>query len=187
MLKLKLQYFGHLVQRASSLEKTLMLGKIEGRRRKGWQRMNGWLASQTQWTWIWANSRRWWRTGKSDVLKSMGSQRVGHDWATEQQQGFYYLCVRMGARETLPHCYKRASKLDFWYGLLINRVCCEFMWWLSVNCRKTSLSQDTLLPAVRRLSWKLCKSTITMRKMVPLEASLTVRARPCLQQQHVCH
>ena len=42
MLKLKLQYFGHLIQRADSLEKTLMLGKIEGRRRRGWQRMR-WL------------------------------------------------------------------------------------------------------------------------------------------------
>ena len=44
MLKLKLQYFGHLMQRADSLEKTLMLGKIEGRRRRGWQRMR-WLDS----------------------------------------------------------------------------------------------------------------------------------------------
>ena len=42
MLKLKLQYFGHLIQRASALEKTLMLGKIEGKRRRGWQRMR-WL------------------------------------------------------------------------------------------------------------------------------------------------
>ena len=42
MLKLKLQYFGHLIQRADSMEKTLMLGKIEGRRRRGWQRMR-WL------------------------------------------------------------------------------------------------------------------------------------------------
>ena len=53
MLKLKLQYFGHLMQRANSLEKTLMLGKIEGRRRRGWQRMR-WMASPTQWTWVWA-------------------------------------------------------------------------------------------------------------------------------------
>ena len=44
MLKLKLQYFGHLMQRADSLDKTLMLGKIEGRRRRGWQRMR-WLDS----------------------------------------------------------------------------------------------------------------------------------------------
>ena len=52
--ELKLQYFGHLMQRADSFEKTLMLGKIEGRRRRGRQRM----ASPTWWTWIWANSGR---------------------------------------------------------------------------------------------------------------------------------
>ena len=50
MLKLKLQYFGHLMQRTDSLEKTLMLGKIEGRRRRGQQRIDGWMASPTQWT-----------------------------------------------------------------------------------------------------------------------------------------
>ena len=54
MLKLKLQYFGHLMWRANSLEKTLMLGKIEGKRRRGWQRMR-WLNSITD-SWIWANS-----------------------------------------------------------------------------------------------------------------------------------
>ena len=66
MLKLKLQYFGHLMERTDSFEKTLMLGKIEGRRRRGRQRMrwDGWMASLTQWTWIWARSRRWWKTGK---------------------------------------------------------------------------------------------------------------------------
>ena len=58
MLKLKLQYFGHLTQRANSLEKTLMLGKIKGRRRRGWQR-DGWMASPTQRTWVWANSRKY--------------------------------------------------------------------------------------------------------------------------------
>ena len=46
---------------------------------------HGWMASLTQWTWVWANSGRWWRTGKPSVLQSMGSQIVGHDWATEQQ------------------------------------------------------------------------------------------------------
>ena len=57
-LKLKLQYFGYLMQRVDSLEKTLMLGKIEGRRRKGQQRMRCWMASSTQWTWVWASSKR---------------------------------------------------------------------------------------------------------------------------------
>ena len=57
MLKLKLQYFDHLMQRADSLEKTLMLGKIEGRSRKGRQR---WLDGIThQWTWVWVDSESW--------------------------------------------------------------------------------------------------------------------------------
>ena len=50
MLRLKLQNFGHLMQKTNSLEKTLMLGKIEGRRRRGQQRIDGWMASRLQWT-----------------------------------------------------------------------------------------------------------------------------------------
>ena len=86
MLKLKLQYFGHLMGRADSLEKTLMLGKIEGRRRRGPQRVR-WLDgvqwTPTQWTWVWVNSRSWWWTGRPGVLWFMGSQRVRHDQVTE--------------------------------------------------------------------------------------------------------
>ena len=80
MLKLKLQYFGYLMPRADSLEKTLMLGKIEGRRRRGDRGWDGWVASLTQWTWVWASSRSWWWTAKPGVLQSMGSQRTGHNW-----------------------------------------------------------------------------------------------------------
>ena len=58
VLKLKLQYFGHLMHRTDSLEKTLILGKIEGRRRRGWQRMRWLDAITTQWTWVWADSGR---------------------------------------------------------------------------------------------------------------------------------
>ena len=83
MLKLKLQYFGHLMQRADSFEKTLRLGKIEGRRRRGLQRMRWLTASPTQWTWVWEDSGNWWWPRKPGVLWFMGSQRVGHDWATE--------------------------------------------------------------------------------------------------------
>ena len=73
MLKLKLQYFGHLIQRAESLPKTLMLGKIEGRRRSGGMKTwGGWMASLTPWTWVWASSGSWWWTGKPGVLQSMG-------------------------------------------------------------------------------------------------------------------
>ena len=83
MLKLKLQYFGHLMQRVDSLEKTLMLGGIgaggEGDDR-GW---DGWMASLPQRTWVWVNSGSWWQTGRPGMLWSIGLQRVRHDWATE--------------------------------------------------------------------------------------------------------
>ena len=81
MLKLKLQYFGHLMGRPDSLEKILMLGKIEGRRRRGWQRMR-WLDGSTD-SMDTRSSGSWWWTEKPDVLQSMGSQRVRPDWVTE--------------------------------------------------------------------------------------------------------
>ena len=59
MLKLKLQHFGHLMQRADSFEKTLMLGRIEGRRKRGRQKMRWLDGITTQWTWVWVNSRSW--------------------------------------------------------------------------------------------------------------------------------
>ena len=95
MLKLKLQYFGHLMQRADSLEKTLMLGKIEGRRRRGRQRMrwlDGQMASPTRWTWVWVDSGSWWWTGRPGVLRFMGSQRVEHNWVTELNwtEGYFH-------------------------------------------------------------------------------------------------
>ena len=85
-LKLKLQYSGHLTWGTNSLEKTVMLGKVEAGGKgdeRGW---DGLMASLTQWAWVWASSARWWRTGKPGLLQPMGLQRVGHNWATEQQQ-----------------------------------------------------------------------------------------------------
>ena len=51
---------------------------------------DSWMASPIQWTWTWANSRRWWRTGKPDILQSLGLQRVGQDLATEEQQHSWF-------------------------------------------------------------------------------------------------
>ena len=75
--------FGYLMRRTVCLEKTLMLGKYEGRGRgdRGW---DGWMASLIQWMWVWANSERQSRTGKPGVLQLMGLQRVRHDLETEQ-------------------------------------------------------------------------------------------------------
>ena len=87
ILKLKLQCFGHLMGRADSLEKTLMLGKIEDGKRRGRQRMR-WLDGITDtMDMSLSGSKSWWWRGKAGVLQSMGLQRVGHDWVTELNWG----------------------------------------------------------------------------------------------------
>ena len=94
ILKLKLQYFGHLMPRADSLAKTLMLGKIEGGRRRGWQRMR-WLDGITDSMDMgWVDSRSWWWTGRPGVLWFMGSQRVRHNRVTELNWTFLDIILK---------------------------------------------------------------------------------------------
>ena len=84
MLKLKLQYLRLPDAKNWLIWKDPDAGKDWGEEEKGTtEGWDGWMASPTQWTWVWASSESWWWTGKSGVLQSMGSQRVGHDWATE--------------------------------------------------------------------------------------------------------
>ena len=103
MLKLKLQYLGYLMQWANSLRPWYWerLRAREGDDR-GW---HGSMASLTQWAWVWANSRRSWRTREPGVLQFMGSQRIRHDLETQWQQQSTRL-----ARKTPP-------RKGYWSGL----------------------------------------------------------------------
>jgi len=140
MLKLKLRYFGHLMWRANSLKKTLILERLKAGEEGDDRRWDCWMASPIQWTWVSADSGRWWRTGKPGVLQSMGWQRVGHDWATEQQYPKLALseCLlteylgriwktwkgkfRQDWFNMLFMTWKQSSKLEatFWWGSCVN-------------------------------------------------------------------
>ena len=66
---------------------------------RGW---DGWMASQTQWTWVWVNSRSWWWKGRPGILQSMGSQRVGHDWATELNWKDFHVLIYFATSHMYP-------------------------------------------------------------------------------------
>ena len=98
MLKLKLQFFGHLIQRANSFEKTLMLGKIEDRRRGWWWRMS-WLDGLTA-SMDMSLSRLW------EMVKDMGSQRAGHDWVNNNNNQTSGLPSWSGGKKSACKCRK---------------------------------------------------------------------------------
>ena len=111
MLKLKLQYFGHLMRRTDSLEKTLMLGKIEGRGEgddRGW---DGWVASSTQWTWVWASSGSWWWIGKPACCHKESDMTEWLNW-TEigRVSGIWYL----GLMYSQEGNRQRQSRKEMW-------------------------------------------------------------------------
>ena len=91
MLKLKLYHFGHLMHRADSLEKTLMLEKKAGGEGddRGW---DIWMASPTHWTWVWVNSESWWWIERPSVLRSMGSQESDMSELLNWLKGVYKNC-----------------------------------------------------------------------------------------------
>ena len=93
MLKLKLQYFGYLMHRNDTFENTLILGKIEGGRRRDKRGWDGWMASPTQWTWIWANfrdlvmDREAWQASVHGIVKSLTqlSNWTEVNWRTKER------------------------------------------------------------------------------------------------------
>ena len=82
-LKLKLQYFGHLMEELTHLKRPWCWERLRAGREGDDRGCDGWMASPTRWTWVWVDAGSWWWTGRPGVLRFMGSQRVGHYWVTK--------------------------------------------------------------------------------------------------------
>ena len=98
---------------------------------KGW---DGWMASRTQWTWVWASSWSWWWIGKPGVLQSMGWQRVRHDWATElnwtERQRRWSLNIYLFL---LPPCKVTLGWLCLWLCVTVSRTLHSCPFWLLIT------------------------------------------------------
>ena len=93
MLKLKLQYFGTSCEELTHWKRLWCWEGLEAGGEGDARGCDGWMASLTWWTWVWVNSGNWWWTGRPGVLRFMGSQRVGHNWATELKPDIKELCT----------------------------------------------------------------------------------------------
>ena len=143
MLKLKLQYFGHLMRRANWFEKTLLLGKIEGKRRRGQQRMR-WLNGITDsMDMSFTSPGIWWWTGRPGVLQSIESQRVRHNWATELKPS-QWMFLKDSPDSIEYHYHVRSV------GLYSQQVCvfvCAF------TCTQSCLTLCNLWPTMCLCPW----------------------------------
>ena len=148
MLKLKFHYCVHLFQRAWCWERLKAGGEGDDRGRAGWM-----ASSLSQWTWVWASSRRWWRTGKPGILQSMGSQRVGHDWASEHQRLLFREQNREGAR--------LEAEIN-WQYTVIDMICnisweiYQLRWWEVIGFiyfLLEELSEPTFIVRTDRICW----------------------------------
>ena len=152
-LMLKLQYIGHLIQRANSLEKTLVLGRMkaggEGDDR-GW---DGWMASLTRWTWVWVNSGSWWWTGRPGELQSVCCKEsdTTEDWTTAKMH-LNRAIRRLNTRELrqaqgrLPLTAWRPSRPWGARSLTLAQHLC-FPQPIRLRCFERHLGQDALAPA----------------------------------------
>ena len=117
---------GHLWWKADSLEKSLMLGKIEGRRRRGRQKMRWLEAINNSMDMSLSKFGSWWWTGKPGVLQSMGSQRVRHDWVTEMTELRRTYCMaQVTLLNTLLTYMGKQSRQEWIY---VNQIHCTVRW-----------------------------------------------------------
>ena len=116
----KLQYFGHLIWRIDSFEKTLILGKIGSRRRRGRQRMRRLDGITDSMDMGLDGLRSWWWTGRPGVLRLMGSLRVGQDWVTE-----------LNWRQKLKTIMKHIVKVLFYWVIKNAKLTCKTIFWIT--------------------------------------------------------
>ena len=133
LLKLNLQYFGHLMRRTDSLEKTLMLRKIEGRRRRGRQRRwDGWMASPIWWTWVWVSSGSWWWTGKTGGAAVHGVTQI-RTWLSDWTE-LKWITAELNLTEL------NYRNQQFWHsGFCGWKDPCSLLTWLSRRGPRVSL------------------------------------------------
>ena len=144
MLKLKLQSFGHLMRKADSFERPWCWERLKTRGKGDDRGLDGWIASLTQWTWVWVNSGSWWWTGRPGVLQFMGSQRVGHEWLnwTELRLHFHFPFL-------LPSCWPSSqARACPWEQV----ACCVASCWVKHVVYTLVASHFTLETVITR-SW----------------------------------
>ena len=161
MLKLKLQYFGHLMQRTDSLEKTPVLGGIRGKRRRGMteDEMVGW--HHQFYRRVWASSGSWWWTRKPGVLQTMELQRVGHDWATELN----WVWIMQFQHEILSKCMVGLINL-VWGGVKEN-ILEEVMLRQKEGDGFSQVKKQHLQRLRREKTWLLWETVNILERVIP--------------------
>ena len=144
MLKLKLQYFGHLMRRVDSLKRLWCWEGLGARGEGDGRGWDGWMASLIRRMWVWVNSGSWWWTGRPGMLRFMGSQRVGHDWATDliwsdrAESLIYVRCYYFYWFVTFPSSHICLHLFRFWCLHLKKKVSKSALFIiLSLKCNKT--------------------------------------------------
>ena len=139
-------------------------GRDWGQEEKGTTGWDGWMASLTQWTWVWVNSGSWWWTGRPGVLRFMGSQRVGQDWATDLISWWFgklsHFFLSIGQLPTFHplhfQCHEIGPRVLVIWRFFFFFCCCNLLWDISILFITTLSSYVKSSPL---LSTSLCISS----------------------------